>query len=796
MEVLMAKSITHRGPLDLAKYQPASAEFVHLSVRDLLEARDLYHAHLVRHPNVVATAIGRYRIRKGDSWPNSQAKRHGVGVRMLQNSEIRPYSWPCLLVFVSRWEDPKDFAARPGEMVPKTLFMPDGKRIPVCVIEAPRASMTAIEAPRVQFPVNNIGPGHPVIARVQGREYLATIGCLVSDGHKIYALTNRHVTGEPGEDIFSRLAGSDERIGASATKQLTRLPFTALYPTFPGRDTYVNLDIGLIDIDRLDRWTTRVRDIGVPGPMADFSGDYISLSLIGCQVRGRGAAGGDMKGEVHGLFYRYKTLGGFEYVADLLIGPRAAGEHATAKADVSPFVTLPGDSGTMWMLEPEPLRGRSEGQELAPLAIQWGRNMLASAEAAEPQAYALATLMSRVCALLEVDPLRAWNVDQTDTWGAMGHFAIAARARVALSDRFAKLVALIDSNSEIISHSEAVLEQGEFSGMGEADFVPLADVPDFYWKPRIAKQGHARTMEGPNHFADMDQQNANGKTLLDLTMDDEFLDPDKWNAFYESVRDLLSGKAIELRHRGLLPFRVWQIFDAMVGFAAKGDDARFVCAAGVLTHYIGDACQPLHISYLHDGDPLRPVKHVFSKGKREGETELRPLGNGVHAAYEDDMVFGNRKAILDALKKTPKVDASELVDNGFAAAKATISMMRTTFKLMPPADIVQAYVNVGKGGKAASAALWNEFGTRTKTSMQNGAHLLGLLWESAWRAGGGESNVSSTKALTEAQAMKIVADANFLPSMTIDVIGSILKRDVANAPAAAPSKKKPRRRPR
>jgi hypothetical protein len=152
---------------------------------------------LMRHPNVVATAIGRYRIRHTDSWPNEKRHRHGTGPRRLDNSEVRPYSWPCILVFVEEWQDPKHFADRPSAMVPTTLFLTDGRSVPVCIIEAPRESATEIVAREVQFPVNNIGAGSPVVARVQGNDYVATIGCLVSDGHRVYALTNRHVTGDP-----------------------------------------------------------------------------------------------------------------------------------------------------------------------------------------------------------------------------------------------------------------------------------------------------------------------------------------------------------------------------------------------------------------------------------------------------------------------------------------------------------------------------------------------------------------------------------------------------------------------
>src|SRR6185436_9014389 len=136
------------------------------------------------------------------------------------------------------------------------------------------------------------------------------------------------------------------------------------------------------------------------------------------------------------------------------------------------------------------------------------------------------------------------------------HFAIAARAQIALSDRLPKLKKLMNNNALIISHDDATMLENDFAGMGTAEFVPLADVPDFFWKPRIAKQGFSRPFEGPNHFADMDQPNDKDKTLLDLCKNQAFIDPAQWDAFYDSILDLASGKKIEQKHRGLLPFRV------------------------------------------------------------------------------------------------------------------------------------------------------------------------------------------------------------------------------------------------
>ncbi len=758
-----------------------------LSLKDLLDARDLYHIHLMQHANVVATAIGRYRIRKSDSWPNArgEGKKHARGVRTLANSEVRPYSWPAILVFVSRWIAANEFGAGgqydPDQVVPPTLYLPDGRRVPVCVIEAPRQERTPAEPPEVRYPLNNIGGGYPVIADVQGREHVATIACLVSDGHKYYALTNRHVTGDAGEVISSVLGGKKQPIGRSSDKQLTRIAFTEIYPGWSGSRMYLNLDVGLIDIDDINSWSASIRGIGTMGPMVNLSVDNVSLALIGAHVRGYGAAGKLMLGEIHALFYRYRSLAGFEYVADFFIGPRTSRSHLSG-ALPPPLVTRPGDSGTLWLLDPQPEKpekkssrsGKQPSSEYRPLAMQWGENLLES-QGSKPQPYVLATCLSTVCNRLGVDPVRDWNLDQPDTWGAVGHFSIASRGAKALSARVPRLKTLMENNLKIISHDDATILSSAFKNMGKAAFVPMADVPDFFWKH--GQQGASRGLEGPNHFADMDQKRpSDGVDLLTLCKDEKNIDPDKWNAFYESVRDTLSGEKIEQKHRGLLPFRVWQIFDAMVDFAKKDSAPEFVCAAGVLTHYVGDACQPLHISFLHDGDPEQPVTRTVHHKNGTVEQVKDPLGKGVHAAYEDDMVNANRQKILTGLNATDKVAKSELVTDGFEAAKLTVALMRGTFRRIPPADIVDAFLSFDGAKKDRAPFFWRKFGTNTIKCMQDGTHLIAVLWESAWAVADGENMVSSTAKLDPDKAMAICADRDFIPSSSIANIGAMLQR--------------------
>ena len=164
------------------------------------------------------------------------------------------------------------------------------------------------------------------------------------------------------------------------------------------------------------------------------------------------------------------------------------------------------------------------------------------------------------------------------------------------------------------------------------------------------------------------------------------------------------------------------------------------------------------------------------KERRPASTERRPLGQGVHTAYEDDMVNEKRALILKGLLGTPIARKTERVANGFEAARATIAMMRRTFTTIPPMEVVNAVIGFEGGGKARAEFMWKTFGDRTIDVMKGGSHLLAVLWESAWGAGAGESRVKAATALTQKRAMSICQNTEFLPSVTIDQIGRVLTR--------------------
>jgi hypothetical protein len=768
---------------------PASAvldtekDFSMLSLRDLVAARDAYHLHLMEKQHVVATAVGRYLIRSDERWPQflgdaaehdkEAARQPKKQPRTLYNSEVRPYSWPCVLVFVDRWMDLEDVQAGrvdPSQLVPRSLDMPDGSRVPVCVVYAQPVDAPAYAPVSPRFPGQFIGGGYPIIARVQEEDHVASVGCMVTDGHDVYALTNRHVAGRPGEELFSKIGGEPVRVGVSSDKQLTRKKFSEVYPDFPDRHMYVNLDVGLIRVDDLTRWTAQVYGIGQMGNLADLSADNISLRLIDAHVRAFGAASGQMHGVVKALFYRYKSIGGMEYCSDFLIGPR----HGTV------LPTRPGDSGTVWMLED----GKKNPPR--PLALQWGGHAFVARDGGKSMApYALATCLATVCSQLEVDVVRDWNVGILDYWGAVGHYTIAALAIDRIDGtKYPKLKKLMQANLTRITYAAGTITAKSTSGLSTNDFVALADVPDLVWKkghsptnpPPNAdlawKRAHSNRgpAEHPNHFADMDAPRAAGD-LLQLCSKDiaKNTDVDVWRKYYTDVKD---------KSRGLLPFRVQQFYEGMVADLKKAqpDFARFVCAAGIVSHYVGDACQPLHVSSWFNGDPTHMVPNP--KAGQAGQPATIAQGTGVHSAYEDDMVNFHIDEITPAVQKD-KAPLPANFKGGKRAAIATTQLILDTFAQIKPKDIVAEYVTLqqqGTTGKAAADALWEHFGAETEAVIAAGVRTLACVWQSAWAEAAAEAKApASPSAFAEADLEAFFVETEtFYPSKTIDHICDVI----------------------
>ena len=120
--------------------------------------------------------------------------------------------------------------------------------------------------------------------------------------------------------------------------------------------------------------------------------------------------------------------------------------------------------------------------------------------------------------------------------------------------------------------------------------------------------------------------------MLDLCKTTAELTVEYWLDYYVACGHKPKGQ------HGLLPFRAWQIYDAMVKSLKEGKVAEFLAAAGILSHYVGDACQPLHSSMYSDG--YSDQTSTTTVHKRDGTEAEKTIWNGmgVHGTYEDGMV--------------------------------------------------------------------------------------------------------------------------------------------------------------
>jgi hypothetical protein len=219
----------------------------------------------------------------------------------------------------------------------------------------------------------------------------------------------------------------------------------------------------------------------------------------------------------------------------------------------------------------------------------------------------------------------------------------------------------------------------------------------------------------------------------------------------------------------------------MVGYASKGDAAGFVCAAGILTHYVFDACMPLHISYMHHGDPNGPMKTVGSGGKEKEQ----PIAYDVHGEFDNQMV---EYFVPDIEKNLPtfvkKKDSANVpvsvskIKTSKDAAKAAVALMRNTVrKNADPIAIVKDYEElVDMTKRDRCNVLWNKYGNGYQQAMAEAVVLTARLWDAAWGAGNGSKKIKSTSAVFEDDLKELYeTKKGFLDSVNLEDIKTTMK---------------------
>jgi hypothetical protein len=357
--------------------------------------------------------------------------------------------------------------------------------------------------------------------------------------------------------------------------------------------------------------------------------------------------------------------------------------------------------------------------------------------------FALATNLSTVCRELDIDVVPDWNIGHNEYWGKTGHYKIAAKACELIKNTgdTKKLATLLDKNVSLIGFTDQSILNGDLGRIDSKVFVPLADVSDLVWRS-------SRKLDSSNHFADMDQPceaegKFKGKTLLDLTTQAKNIDIAVWNEFYEAL-------GMAPKDRGALPFRVWQMFNQMVDFASKGQVNPFVCAGGIVSHYVGDACQPLHVSFLHHGRPGLPEEER------------------VHSVYETQMLDRFSTDVIAAVNQAiGSRKGSTSISNGKEAATAVIKLMRKTIERIPPLEVIEAY-NMFTGKKRLEH-MWDVLGDRTAANIADGCVTMATIWSSAWVLGDGKKiPASKIKTLRKSDLVKLYNRKTFLEAFRLN----------------------------
>ncbi|MEH3138785.1 MAG: hypothetical protein PGN37_01135 [Mycobacterium kyogaense] len=408
-------------------------------------------------------------------------------------------------------------------------------------------------------------------------------------------------------------------------------------------------------------------------------------------------------------------------------------------------------------------------------------------------------------------------------WLGTGHYGIATHAEESVRNgarhirdvaagtageptpKESGLAALLAVNQGMISYTPAEIAQGNFERRLAADgdagrFIPLADVPDVIWKqlPKSIDEHDGRVggrdtvragfasdgPEHPNHYADIDVSVDGETTWRERCLaDPDLIAPRTW------LRDLYGVLDVAPKHQGLLPFRVWQLFDGMVDFVRARDLSGFLAAAGVCAHYVGDAAQPLHGSALSNGDPSRDV---YRTG-RDGKAHRFDYGDGVHLAYEGTLITHNAREVIDGIAAlAPTMRSAPAITTGRGAARAVLQLMHDVAAILTPIDIVNCYQTARTQYEtnpetipphltkttAITTDMWKQLGGSTIEVMRRGSDVLANIWESAWVTGGGRDitvEQVSQHTITKDALQALYTDPDFMPSRRLDEIEDQLR---------------------
>lgn len=281
-------------------------------------------------------------------------------------------------------------------------------------------------------------------------------------------------------------------------------------------------------------------------------------------------------------------------------------------------------------------------------------------------------------------------------WGSLGHALIAREgARTA------------SQNLSSVGHKEHLLQnfegiQGLLFWSANADNMAfLTNVPDNRWK---RQKGAAA--ESFQHWFHRDHYSKSAAQMK------------KFPRNYERAVEKYGED--EVHENGTAPWRIQQFYDGLVAALRKQDFREALIMAGILSHYVGDLSQPLHVSENYDG---------------------QLTGNkGVHAFFETTLIREHHEELL---KSVPQRAQTLLRQKSFRQ-EFEGSLLESVFRMIERAyrykdEIIESDRRNGRGAEGQAQLL-----PRAEERLADGLASLALILDRAWRESGLDSDFGQT----------------------------------------------------
>lgn len=266
-----------------------------------------------------------------------------------------------------------------------------------------------------------------------------------------------------------------------------------------------------------------------------------------------------------------------------------------------------------------------------------------------------------------------FSSQQAFSWGATGHEIVAGVGA-------------------------ALATQGnEFWGQNQATIEQLSTVPDRVWKSTNYKQ------EAPHHWFQGDAYASN----LGLGTLAQFP-----RVYQEAIGQMGEQTIVK---NGTAPWRIQQLYGMALDAMKKGDGASAMAYVGIMSHYVGDLSQPLHVSENYDG---------AQSGQK-----------GIHKYFETDNIQDK-----EAIQQEVQTQAQALLNNPNFLNLASSNPMELSFAeieraLMHRDEVLQNDAQLGRSGEGSQAQLQLAI-----ARMADGAATYAIILNHLWQDSGGSIN--------------------------------------------------------